>query len=218
VAAAQGLTMPQLAMGANFGDLDNDGYLDFYLGTGEPDLSVIVPNMMFLNRAGKGFRDVTMAGGFGHLQKGHGVAFADLDADGDQDVFQQKGGARKVDHYRDSLFENPGFGTHWIEVKLVGTTSNRSAIGARLRVVVNEGGVERSIYRTVGSGGSFGASPLRQHIGLGKAVAITKLEVFWPTTGRTQAVDHTATNERIEVHEDSAAVRKIALPAASFGS
>src|SRR5262249_48759549 len=74
-------------MGSNFGDLDNDGWLDLYLGTGDPDLSTVIPNRMFRNAEGRFFEDVTTSGGFGHLQKGHGVAFGDLDNDGDQHVY-----------------------------------------------------------------------------------------------------------------------------------
>jgi hypothetical protein len=66
-------------MGCNFGDLDNDGFLDFYLGTGDPDFRSLMPNRMFRNAEGKYFQDVTTSGGFGHLQKGHGVSFGDLD-------------------------------------------------------------------------------------------------------------------------------------------
>ena len=62
-----------------------------------------------------------------------------------------------------------GFGNHWITVLLEGNESNRSAIGARIRVVVGGNGEESSIYRHVCSGGSFGANPLRQYFGLGKA-------------------------------------------------
>ncbi|MCA1829048.1 MAG: FG-GAP-like repeat-containing protein [Myxococcales bacterium] len=67
-----------LTMGANFGDLDNDGYPDFYLGTGASILTALVPNRMFHNVEGRTFEDVTTSGGFGHLQKGHGVAFGDV--------------------------------------------------------------------------------------------------------------------------------------------
>ncbi len=74
---------PMQPMGSNFGDLDNDGYLDFYLGTGDPSYSSIVPNLMFLNVAGQRFADISVTGGFAQLQKGHAVAFADLDNDGD---------------------------------------------------------------------------------------------------------------------------------------
>ena len=71
-----------LTMGANFGDLDNDGWLDFYLGTGAAPLNNIVPNQMFRNDAGRRFQNVTTSGGFGHLQKGHAVAFGDIDDTG----------------------------------------------------------------------------------------------------------------------------------------
>ena len=90
-------------MGSNFGDLDNDGYPDFYLGTGYPPYHSVMPNVMYRNRDGRSFSNVTYAGGFGHLQKGHGVVFADLDNDGDQDVFQQMGGAFPGDRFGNTL-------------------------------------------------------------------------------------------------------------------
>ena len=185
-AAEAGLDFPMLPMGSNFGDLNGDGYLDFYLGTGDPEYASLMPNLMLLGREGKRFVDVTMAGGFGHLQKGHAVSFADIDRDGDVDVFEQMGGAYIGDRYRDLLFENPGFGNHWIRVRCRGTTSNRSAIGTRIRAEVETGAARRSIYRSVTSGGSFGANPLSQLIGLGKCERITALEIHWPTSGTTQ--------------------------------
>ncbi|HTG72130.1 MAG TPA: VCBS repeat-containing protein, partial [Terriglobia bacterium] len=63
VSSQMGLTEPAFTMGCNYGDLDNDGYPDFYLGTGEPNLKSIVPNKMFWNREGKSFADITYAGG-----------------------------------------------------------------------------------------------------------------------------------------------------------
>ena len=72
---------------------------------------------------------------------------------------------------RCALFENPGHGNDWLGVKLVGVKSNRAAIGARITVDGRgRDGATRSIHRTVNSGGSFGASPLEQHIGLGAGV------------------------------------------------
>jgi hypothetical protein len=143
--------------------------------------------VMYLNRGGEQFVDITTAGGFGHLQKGHAVVFADLDHDGDQDVFEQMGGAYPGDRFNDALYENPGLGNHWITLRLIGTTSNRSAMGARICVEITEAGETRKIYRHVNSGGSFGANPLRQTIGLGSAASIDKLDVFWPTTNTTQS-------------------------------
>ena len=197
-----GLVTPSSTMGSNFGDLDNDGRLDFYLGTGDPEIKNIMPNAMFLNRDGRAFADVTTAGGFGHLQKGHAVVFADLDNDGDQDVFEQMGGAYPGDRFHDALYENPGFGNHWINVHLVGVRSNRSAIGARIRVDTVEDGRSRSIYKYVNSGGTFGANPLRQTIGLGRASRIERLEIFWPTTGVTQTFEDLPLDRWIRITED----------------
>jgi len=202
VAREQNLTYATQPMGANFGDLDNDGFLDFYLGTGDVEYSELRPNLMFLNQRGQGFANVTMAGGFGHLQKGHGVAFADLDNDGDQDVYVQTGGAIVGDKFNDAVFENPGFKNHWITVKLEGRESNASAIGARIRVLVIENGKQRSIYRHVNSGGSFGCNPLRQSIGLGTATRVETLEIFWPTTGRTQTLKNIAADQSIRITEN----------------
>jgi hypothetical protein len=175
-------------MGCNFGDLDNDGWLDFYLGTGDPDLLTIIPNRMFRNAGGRFFQDVTTAGGFGHLQKGHGVSFADIDNDGDQDVYEDMGGAVTGDVYPNVLYENPGFGQRWLKLKLQGRRANRCAIGARVRVDLEEGGRTRSLHRTVGSGGSFGGNPLRLELGLGKAERIVAVEIKWPGSGTQQTV------------------------------
>ncbi|MDG2207835.1 MAG: CRTAC1 family protein [Pirellulales bacterium] len=196
-----GLTKIMFAMGGNYGDLDNDGFLDFYLGTGYPDYEALMPNVMYHNRAGKKFEDVTFAGGFGHLQKGHGIAFADIDLDGDQEVIAQMGGFYAGDKFHDVIFDNPGFGNHWIKVQLIGTQSNRSAIGARIHIVIKENGKQCSIYKYVNSGGSFGANPLRQSIGLGKASKIVKLEVYWPTTDITQTFDSVPLDCVIEITE-----------------
>ncbi len=176
-----GLDKLFMPMGSNFGDIDNDGYPDIYLGTGDPTYASLVPNVLLHNQVGKKFVDITASSGTGELHKGHGVAFADIDNDGDEDILTVIGGAAPGDSHAFRLFENPGHGADWISIKLVGVKSNRSAIGARIKVTAkSRGGESRAIYRTVGSGGSFGASPLEQHIGLGKAGAIDSLEVRWP--------------------------------------
>jgi hypothetical protein len=192
VAVEYGLKRPTMAMGANFGDLDNDGYLDFYLGTGYPEYEALMPKVMYHNKGGRGFADVTFAGGFGHLQKGHGVAFADFDNDGTQDVFEQMGGAFRGDGAYFALYRNPGFGNHWIKLKLVGVKTNRAAIGAQIRLDINDG-KPRSIYRHVGSGGSFGANPLRQ--------------ITWPTSGLTQTFRRVPVDQILEIREGSDELR-----------
>jgi len=216
VAEAFGLTYPAMPMGSNFGDIDNDGWLDIYLGTGDPQYSSLMPNLLYRNEGGRGFANVTMASGMGHLQKGHGVAFADLDHDGDQDVFETVGGAYPGDGFRNVLFENPGFGNHWLTLRVVGVQSNRCAIGARIRVVVSEGGKERSVWRHVNSGGSFGCNPLRQTLGLGKADRIVRLEVLWPKTGLTQVFENVPMDSMVRMVEGKPGCEPIAVDRVPF--
>jgi len=200
-----------LTMGSNFGDLDNDGFPDMYLGTGNPDLVTIVPNRMFRNAEGRFFQDVTTSGGFGHLQKGHGIAFGDIDNDGDQDIYEDMGGAFTGDVYRNVFFENPGHGNHWISVKLEGRKSNRSAIGARIKITAITAQGERTVYKTVNSGGSFGASPLRQAVGLGQAKAIKSIEIYWPTSGTTQVFNNVEMDQFFSIREGGSEMARTEL-------
>ena len=97
------------------------------------------------------------------------------------------GAAFEGDVYRNALLENPGHGNHWLTLMLQGDRANRDAIGARLRVRVQTApGQARDLHLTVGTGGSFGSSPLRQEIGLGQATAIVFVEIVWPASGLTQ--------------------------------
>ncbi|MEX1229967.1 MAG: FG-GAP-like repeat-containing protein [Planctomycetaceae bacterium] len=207
------VTMP---MGCNFGDVDNDGFLDFYLGTGDPLYENLVPNVFFHNQGGKHFADVTTASGLGHLQKGHGVAFADFDHDGDQDIFIEMGGAYPGDGFRNALFENPGFGNHGVKLKLIGTTSNRCAIGAKIHLTVDDGSGERSIYRWVDNGSSFGGNPFRQDIGVGQATTIKTIEIDWPTSGEQQVFKDVAADQYLEITEGQDEFRVVPLTRFEF--
>ena len=202
VTKAVGLDRVVPTMGANFGDLDNDGYLDFYLGTGAPSYAALMPNFMFRNHEGKYFSDVTSSTGTGHLQKGHGIAFSDVNNDGNQDVLINLGGAAPGDKYNKALFANPGHENNWLSLKLTGVKTNRAAIGARIKAVVEEGpGRETARYRVVTSGGSFGASSLTQSIGLGRAGRVKELEIYWPTSNTRQVFRDVAANQFIEIKE-----------------
>lgn len=190
------------AMGSNFGDIDNDGWLDFYVGTGNPDLRSIIPNRMFRSVEGRRFEEITLEGGFGHLQKGHGTAFADLDRDGDQDIYMVMGGAFQGDQFSGVLFENPGWpDRRWIALELEGRSANRSAIGARVELVVTEAnGATRSLWRTVRTGGSFGSGSLQLHVGLGPAVRVEQLRITWPDAARSKTLyDNVAVNQAYRV-------------------
>lgn len=195
-----GLDMVFSTMGSNYGDFDNDGFLDMYLATGEPNLATLIPNRMLKNVDGKRFAEITGTSGTGHLQKGHAVACGDWDRDGDVDIFAEMGGAVRGDKFHDVLFQNPGQGHHWLTVKLVGQKSNRSAIGARVRVTT-AGATPMTIHRHISSGSSFGANPLQQTIGLAKAHKVATLEVYWPTSDTTQVFHDIPADRAIEITE-----------------
>jgi len=208
-----GLDRVLLVMGSNFGDIDNDGYLDIYLGTGQPAYFYVVPNVMFKNVEGRRFEDVSASTGTGHLQKGHGISFADWDRDGDVDVFLASGGATPGDEAHNVLFQNPGHGHHWINVKLVGTRSNRAAIGAEIRVdLPTASGGLTSRYRVIGSGSSFGGNSLATTIGLGLATSIPTLEVHWPASGLRQIFHKLPLDRAIEITEGSDSIKVLHHP------
>ena len=217
VGSKMNLDQVTIPMGSNFGDLDNDGYLDYYLGTGYPEYDALMPNVMVRNKKGTGFANVTMAGGFGHLQKGHGIAFADLDNDGDQDVFMEVGGWFVDDAFSNALYENPGFGNNWITIKLIGKRSNRSSIGAKLRLLIEENGKERMIYRWVNSGSSFGGNPFRQEIGVGQADIVKELEITWPFKGSVQTFRSIPVNQFIVINEGADGYESLSLKKLEFG-
>jgi hypothetical protein len=217
VSQKAGLNKIAFAMGSNFGDIDNDGYLDMYLGTGNPLYQSLVPNKMFRNIDGKRFADVTIAARVGNLQKGHSVAFADLDNDGDQDIYIDMGGAYAGDAYQNALYINPGQNNnHWINLSLQGAQSNRVAIGAKITVTFNDGGVVRTVYRELNSGGSFGAGPLLQHIGIGQAAIVQQIRIQWPGSKRMQVFENIPANENISIQEGNPSFTKVKLNKTDF--
>ncbi len=206
-----------LSMGSSYGDFDNDGWLDLYLGNGSPSLAALLPNKAFRNDGGKRFQDVTTSAGLGHLQKGHGVGFADLDNDGDQDIFCELGGFLPGDVYPNALFENPGSANHWVTLRLQGVKANRSAIGARIRVDLATPAGRRSLHLVCGTGGSFGASSLQQEIGLGDATAIEALFIRWPGSGTEQTLPGPALDQCYRIVEGSAACEPVAMKQIHLG-
>jgi FG-GAP-like repeat/ASPIC and UnbV len=205
-----------LTMGANFGDLDNDGWLDIYLGNGEPSYQALLPNRMFRNDRGKVFEDVTTSGGFGNLQKGHGVAFADFENSGQEDVFEEMGGALPGDTFMSMLYRNPGNRNHWITLTLEGTRTNRAAFGARICATFRDGNTLRRVYRTVGYGSSFGGNPWREHIGVGSATVVDSVEVDWPTSHTQQRFSAVPVDRPYRIREGEAKVEALHYPSFSF--
>jgi hypothetical protein len=210
VSSKLGINSIAFAMGSNFGDIDNDGYLDFYLGTGNPDYSALVPNKLFKNIEGKSFVDITTAARVGNLQKGHGVSFADLDYDGDLDIYMDMGGAYTGDAYENSLYMNPGQNNNnWINITLIGVKTNKVAIGSRIQVTFTENGIQRSVYRDVNSGGSFGCNPLMQHIGIGQAKKIDRITIIWPVGRVVQEFKNLTPGETLIITEGNSQLEKL---------
>ena len=208
-----GLAAPIPAMGANFGDVDNDGFLDVYFGTGTMAYSGLIPNVMLKNLGGRRFEDITESSRTGHLQKGHGISFADWDCDGDLDLFVVLGGGYPGDQSYNALFQNPGHGRQWLKVKLKGTKTNRAAIGAKIHAELKgPDGASRSIYRTVGNNGSFGGNPWVQLIGLGDARSVARLTVTWPDSHTTQTFENVAAGQSIEITEGSNTYKTLQQP------
>ena len=212
-----GLNKIAFAMGSNFGDIDNDGFPDIFLGTGNPEYQSLVPNKMFKNMGGAYFTDVTAAARVGSLQKGHGVSFCDLDNDGDEDLHMDMGGAYPGDVYENSLFINPGQNSNrWINLRLEGTKTNKAAIGAKIKITIKENGINRYVYREVNSGGSFGANPLVQHIGIGQATAVESVEITWPATKAVQVFKNIQPGDYVVIKEGSNILSKEKLNKVDF--
>ncbi len=214
---AAGLDRAVMTMAANFGDLDNDGWLDVYLGLGDSSFESLLPKKMFRNDGGKYFQDVTASGGFGNLEKGHGIAFADIENNGNEDVFEELGGAHPGDVFMPVLYRNPGHENHWVTLMLEGVKTNRAAYGARIKVTIEENGKTRSIYRAVGSVSSFGGNPMRQHMGLGKATSIKEVEVWWPASGLRQRFTNVRMDQNYHLREGSDRLDRVILKPYKIG-
>jgi hypothetical protein len=199
-----GLRRHIMTMAMNYGDLDNDGMQDLYFGTGQPDVRALQPNRMYRNNfeSGTNFQDVTTSGNFGHIQKGHGIAFVDIDNDGDHDVYGQMGGAFAGDFFKDAIYLNPGHGNGFIKIDLEGVETNRNGLGSRIYVhTIDENNNKRVLHHYKNTGGSYGSNPMETHIGIGQAVSIEKIIVWWQKTGLKQELVNIPLNSRVKITE-----------------
>lgn len=214
-----GLNKVVYSMGGNFGDIDNDGYPDMYFGTGNPDFKSLIPNKLFRNIGGKKFADITTSSRTGNLQKGHGVAFADLRNTGMQDIFIEMGGAYIGDSYTSSLYMNPRISNNnWISLKLNGVKSNKAAIGSHIKLTFTENGFKRCVYKDVNSGGSFGSSPLQQEMGIGQAKLIDEIEIKWAGSNAVQRFKNVVPNQFLHITEGDDQFKVIPLAKLTFKS
>ena len=183
--------LPYLGWGAGFVDLDNDGLLDIFVANGHvyPEVNeqwlgttYHQRNQVFRNQGDKRFRDVTdeIGGGLLIEKSTRGAAFGDYDNDGDIDVL-----LINMNDHPTLLRNDTAGGHHWITLRLVGTTSNRDGIGAK--VTIDAGG--RTQTTEVRSGGSYlSHNDVRAHFGLGSADQVRRLEIRWPS-GLVQTVE-----------------------------
>jgi hypothetical protein len=181
--------------GCGFVDLDNDGWLDLFVAAGGLDIQDAQANRVFLNRNGH-FEDVSDAAGesFAHAALHRGVVFADFDRDGRVDAAVTALNGPLELWWNRSPREKPV--RNWLQLRLTGTKSNRSAIGAEVRCFA--GG--RVQMRTVsGSVGYASTSDLTVHFGLG-AETRAKVEIRWPT-GKVQTLRDVAANQRLAIKE-----------------
>ena len=167
-----------------------------------PSFTSLLPHVLLRNDGGKSFVDITESSGTGELHKGHGIAFADLTRRGREDIVAMIGGAIPSDGHVLRVFENPGNGNDWLNVRLIGVKSNREALGAQIHVAVQDGdSPPRSIYRTVGQTSSFGGNPVEQNIGLGPDAHYVTVDVLWPASGTRQHFTGVAKDQYIEIKE-----------------
>ena len=197
------ITQLHSGWGARFVDFDNDGWKDIFVAQGhvmdniqitEPELKYIEPPLMMRNKKGQ-FVDVSpqLGEGFTVTTASRGVAFGDLDSDGDIDF-----AISCLDCNAVILRNNGSADNHWITINTVGTRSNRDGIGAQVKIVTADGAEQYGIVTTTGSYCS--ASDKRIHFGLGAATKVKLLEITWPS-GAVQRLENVEADQILEVKE-----------------
>ena len=185
--------MPVSTMGASFGDINNDGCYDFYLGSGSPESWFVMPHLLYLGessgtKCSGRMENISMLFGAGNVQKGHGIVFFDFNNDGRQDIYSSLGGMWPGDEWTNQLFVNKSTTKNsWIKIRLRGSKTNRYGVGAAIQVTAVNPRGER-IVRTydMDSRTGFGSAPYLAHIGLMDATGIQSVQVRWPSNGRVR--------------------------------
>jgi tetratricopeptide (TPR) repeat protein len=186
-------------MSGNFGDVNNDGNLDFILGNGSPRMDRLEP-FVLLESDGEQYHNVTFSSGLPFSGKSHGANCVDFFGDGRLSIIIAAGGAYPGDLLTASVYRPTTLNGNYLNVRPVGTKSNRSAIGARITLFSGE----TLQMREVGGGSNFGCLPCEQHFGLGKLTQIDAIEIRWPS-GLRQRFENPPLNHSIKVTEGHAA-------------
>ena len=204
ISAGVGVNSSYVAWGCGFLDYDNDGWQDIMQINGHvyPEIdsyhfgqSYKNPRLIYRNMGDGSFKDVSAAMGPGISERfsSRGAAFGDYDNDGDIDAL--------ILNMNDppSLLRNDGGSQqNWIKLKLIGTKCNRTAIGARVRVITGK----HTQMDEVNSGTSvMSQSDLRLHFGLGSKEEVDLIEVKWPTTQKLESFSHIKANQILTIRE-----------------
>ncbi|MBI3469769.1 MAG: CRTAC1 family protein, partial [Candidatus Solibacter usitatus] len=209
LAAGLGVNRKYLGFGALFFDFDNDGWKDLFLANGHVysqlaslklHISYKERRILYRNLGNGRLEDVSSKSGPGITAEhvGRGCAFGDLDNDGDIDVV-----VNNLDAPPSLLRNDGGNRQHWLMIKCVGTRSNRSAIGARVKV--SFAGRER-IDEVMSGSSYYSHNDLRLHFGLGAAEMVDRVEVAWPS-GLKETVDNVRANQLVVIQESKGVVK-----------
>lgn len=187
-----------MGWGTTWFDYDNDGFLDLYVAN-QSDFSPKMPNVLYHNNGDGTFSIPDGSAGTGSMRPSFGSACADINNDGWLDLFVTN------DRQPDELFLNSGGAGNWLKVKLVGTRSNRDAVGARITVQAGE----LRCYREINAGGGFISQNSHvQHFGLGERASIDSLIVHWPGGG-VERFGNLAANQRVTITENEGLVTRV---------
>jgi hypothetical protein len=208
-ASGIGINNQYVAWGCGFVDYDNDGWTDIIQVNGHvyPEIAgheigqtFKNPRLVYKNMSNGQFKDVSTSMGTGISERysSRGAAFGDYDNDGDIDAL-----VLNMNDLPSLLRNDGGNKQNWIKIKLVGTKCNRTAIGARVRVVSGN----HAQMDEVRSGSSvMSQSDLRLHFGLGKVQTIDLIEVKWPTTQKLEKFTNVKANQILMILEGSGIV------------
>ena len=212
-------TIPFLGWATFFLDYNNDGWKDLFCVNGHlypevdelfPDMSYRQPSQLFANTGNGRFREVSAEVGLRSLplRSGRGAAVGDYDNDGDPDIC-----IVNIDD-RPTLLRNDGGNQgHWLQIKTVGTVSNRDGIGARVKVVAGS----KTQYDRVRTGGSYlSTSDIRLRFGLGDQGKADLVEIHWPS-GNVDRITDVPANQLLVVQEGKTRT-KPAIPAPEHGN
>ena len=211
VTAEAGLSWNLGAMAATFGDYDNDGWLDIFVGVGAPPMERFEANRLFRNLGDGTFADVSASAGVDDLGKGHGATFADPDHDGDLDLFVPIGGAFPGDRQRSRFYRNPAsqmpHPNGWLHILLRASSLHPDAVGARVALRITDAPDAPVQLQEVAVGGGFGVTPSPiLEFGLGQHDTVAELTIRWPGGGH-RVLRNIPANQRILIVENEPGYR-----------